>query len=54
MNTPLRVNIGEPLPRSEINARARDARGLINYLREETYKLSPWGEQRYPDGLYLG
>jgi len=54
VNTPLRVSIGEPLPRSEIDKRARDGRALINYLREETYKLSPWGEQRYPDGLYLG
>ena len=54
LNTPLRVRIGKPLPPEAIAARGGDSRALMNYLREETFRLSPAGEQRYPDGLYLG
>ena len=54
LNTPLKVRIGKPLPPEAIAARASDSRALMNYLREETFRLSPAGEQRYPDGLYLG
>lgn len=54
VNTELKIRIGEPLPPDAIAARATEPRALMNYLRTETYKLSPEGEQRYPDGLYLG
>ena len=54
VNTTLKVRIGQPLPPEEIQSRASDGRALMNYLREETYRLSPEGRQRYPDGLYLG
>lgn len=54
LNTPLRIRIGKPLPPEAIAARGTDARALMSYLRAETFKLSPEGEQRYPDGLYLG
>lgn len=37
----VRVTIGAPLPRSEIGARARDSAALMDYLRDETYALSP-------------
>jgi putative hemolysin len=33
--------IGAPLPRSEIDARLTDARALMDYLREATYRLAP-------------
>ena len=33
--------VGEPLPREEIRRRKGDARALMDYLRTETYKLSP-------------
>ena len=51
---PLRVTIGEPLPRHEIDSRARDSRALMEYLRQATYSLSPDGVRDYPNGLYLG
>ncbi|MHA3913534.1 lysophospholipid acyltransferase family protein [Halovulum sp. GXIMD14793] len=35
------VVVGEPLPPEEISARAGDARALMDYLRAETYRLSP-------------
>ena len=54
VNTSLNIRIGKPLPPEAIAMRATDGRALMNYLRTETYKLSPEGEQRHPDGLYLG
>lgn len=41
VNTPCRVVIGEPIEQSEIDARAKDAPALMDYLREATYALSP-------------
>lgn len=41
VGTPVRVAVGEPLPREEIAARAGDARALMDYLRRATYALSP-------------
>jgi putative hemolysin len=41
VNTPCRVVIGEPIVQSEIDARAKDAPALMDYLREATYALSP-------------
>ena len=38
---PVRVAIGRPIDRYEIAARAGDAHGLMDYLRAETYRLSP-------------
>lgn len=35
------VVIGEPLPPEEIAARGNDAMALMDYLRAETYRLSP-------------
>ena len=51
---PLKVTIGKPLPREEIDRHASDARALMSYLRQATYSLSPEGDRHYPDGLYLG
>ncbi|MBF9033574.1 acyltransferase [Rhodobacterales bacterium HKCCE2091] len=41
VNTPVRVVIGEPIPREEIDARRADARAMMDFLRERTYALSP-------------
>ena len=41
VGTPVRVAIGQPIDPSEIKAREKDARALMDYLRQETYKLSP-------------
>ncbi|MEO0623551.1 MAG: lysophospholipid acyltransferase family protein [Pseudomonadota bacterium] len=51
---PLRVRVGEALPRAEIDARAGDAKALMDYLREETYRLSPKPLKDTSYGLYLG
>jgi putative hemolysin len=37
----VRAVVGAPLPRAEIEARRGDARALMDYLRLETYRLSP-------------
>ena len=41
VDTSVRVVIGEPIDPTEINAREKDARALMDYLRQSTYKLSP-------------
>ena len=41
VGTPVRVVIGDPIDPSEIKAREKDARALMDYLRQSTYKLSP-------------
>ena len=41
VDTPVRVSIGTPIPRHEIDSRAHDTRALMDYLRQTTYALSP-------------
>jgi putative hemolysin len=41
VDTCVRVVIGEPIDPSEMKAREKDARALMDYLRQSTYKLSP-------------
>src|SRR6056297_2317476 len=41
VDMPVRVAIGEPIPRSEIEAQAKDARAMMDFLRKATYELSP-------------
>ncbi|MEO0393033.1 MAG: lysophospholipid acyltransferase family protein [Pseudomonadota bacterium] len=43
------LRIGDPLPAMAIESRRGDAKGLMDYLREETYKLSP---KPLPDTSY--
>lgn len=54
VGTEVRMSIGEPIDADTLSRYAGNNRGLMKFLRAETYKLSPEGEQRYPDGLYLG
>lgn len=54
VNTTLKVHVGRPLPAEEIAARARDARAMMEYLRVETYRLSPEKFRDLSPGLYLG
>ena len=51
---PLEVTIGRPLPPEEIRGRARHGRALMEYLRRETYALSPEPRKDFSYGLYLG
>jgi len=41
IGSPVRVVIGDPIPRPEIEARQRDPRALMEFLRRSTYALSP-------------
>jgi putative hemolysin len=41
VDTRVRVVICEPIDPSEMKAREKDARALMDYLRQSTYKLSP-------------
>ncbi|MGL4279341.1 MAG: lysophospholipid acyltransferase family protein [Albidovulum sp.] len=38
---PVRLAVGEPIPRGEIAARAGDAKARMDFLRRRTYELSP-------------
>jgi putative hemolysin len=41
IGTPVEVVIGDPIPRSELQARSGDTRALMDFLRHRTYELSP-------------
>lgn len=51
---PIRVTIGEALPREEIARRAKDPGALMQYLRAATYGLSPKPLKDLSYGLYFG
>lgn len=51
---PLQVRIGTPLPQAELDRRAQSPHGLMAYLREQTYRLSPRPLADLSHGLYLG
>jgi len=50
----LKVHIGRPLPEPEIATRRRDPLALMDYLRAQTYRLSPRPVKDQSYGLYLG
>ncbi|MEO1530548.1 MAG: lysophospholipid acyltransferase family protein [Pseudomonadota bacterium] len=54
VNTPIRVVVGDPVPKEEIQSRAKDSRALMEYLRATTYALGPAKERDQGPGLYLG
>ncbi len=41
VNSPVRVVIGDPIPRAELDPYAKDAKAMMAFLREKTYSLSP-------------
>lgn len=41
VGSPVRFVVGAPIPRAQIAAFGRDARGLMAFLRQRTYALSP-------------
>lgn len=51
VDTPVRVAIGEPIPRSEIDSRAKDAKAMMDFLRKATYELSPTPLKSYDYGF---
>lgn len=41
VDEPVRIVVGAPIARSEIAARAQDAKAMMDFLRRTTYELSP-------------
>lgn len=41
VNKPVDIVIGDPVPRDELAKFAKDPRGMMDFLRERTYQLSP-------------
>ncbi|MEM7724042.1 MAG: lysophospholipid acyltransferase family protein [Pseudomonadota bacterium] len=41
VNTPVRVVIGDPIPRHDLDPYAKDAKAMMAFLRKTTYALSP-------------
>lgn len=41
VNTPVRIVVGQPIERAELQSRAKDTKRLMDFLRRETYALSP-------------
>ncbi|WP_373050772.1 lysophospholipid acyltransferase family protein [Thalassovita aquimarina] len=41
VDTPVRIVVGKPIERAEIEARQRDAKALMDFLRKATYELCP-------------
>jgi putative hemolysin len=51
VDTPVRVAIGQPIPRGDIDSRAKDARVMMDFLRKATYDLSPVPLKSYDYGF---
>lgn len=51
VNTPVRVVIGTPIDRKELDARAKDGRAMMDFLRKATYELSPTPLDSYDYGF---
>jgi putative hemolysin len=41
IDTPVRIVVGDPLPRAALQDRARDPKAMMDFLRKSTYDLSP-------------
>lgn len=41
VDTPVRVAIGKPIERDVLDEKAKDTKGLMDFLRQRTYDLSP-------------
>jgi len=51
VDTPVRISVGAPIPRAEIDRRATDTRELMDFLRKATYELSPSPLKSYDYGF---
>lgn len=51
VDTPVRVVIGQPIAQAELQARAKDARAMMDFLRKATYELSPTPLKSYDYGF---
>lgn len=51
VDTPVRVVIGQPIAQAELQARARDSKAMMDFLRKATYELSPIPLKSYDYGF---
>lgn len=51
VDRPVQISIGKPIPREEIDKRAKDATGLMDFLRRSTYELSTTPLESYDYGF---
>ena len=51
VDAPVRVVIGEPIPRGQLEARAGDPKAMMDFLRKATYELSPKPLKSYDYGF---
>ena len=51
VDTPVRVAIGRPIPRSTLDPLASDTKRLMDFLRKATYELSPTPLASYDYGF---
>ena len=50
LNKPVRIVIGKPIPRCRLDLFKNDSRNIMDFLRLETYKLSPNKNQTFEYG----
>ena len=41
VDEPVRIAVGKPIDPAQIQARSKDARAMMDFLRQSTYELSP-------------
>lgn len=51
VDTPVRVVIGQPIAQAELQARAKDSKAMMDFLRNATYELSPTPLKSYGYGF---
>lgn len=51
IDTPVRIVVGAPIPRARLRTFGPDAKGMMDFLRRQTYDLSPRPLQSYDYGL---
>jgi len=51
VDRPVRVSVGQPIPREALAARASDSKAMMDFLRKATYELSPEPLSSYDYGF---
>ena len=54
VDTPVKVVIGNPIPRVQLEPFAKDTNGMMEFLRKATYELAPGPDKSFDLGLELG
>ncbi|MGH1465713.1 MAG: lysophospholipid acyltransferase family protein [Cognatishimia sp.] len=51
VDSPVRIRVGRPIDRTQLDQRAHDTKGLMDFLRQQTYALSPNSNGPVPYGF---